>query len=45
MNTLIKQAEAKVRTPVRAIDRVASAEEMHERVTKRYPKTLARLGE
>ena len=45
MNALLKQAEEKVRKPVRRTGRKPSVEEMHERVTKRYPKTMARLGE
>ena len=45
MNALLKQAGEKVRKQVRATGRKPSAEEMHERVTTRYPKTMARLGE
>ena len=45
MNALLKQAEGKVRTPVLATGRSPSAQEMHERVIKRYPKTMKRLGE
>ncbi len=45
MNTLLKQSEGKVRTPVRDTGRKADAAEMHERVMKRYPKTMKRLGE
>jgi hypothetical protein len=45
MNALLKQAEEKVRKPVRATGRKPSAEEMHKRAMTRYPKTIARLGE
>ena len=45
MNALLKQAEDKVRKPLRATGRKADADEMYERVTKRFPKTMARLGE
>lgn len=40
-----KKVEVKVKHPVRATGRKASAAEMHERVTKRFPKTMKRLGE
>jgi hypothetical protein len=45
MNVLLKQAENKVRKQARATGRKPDAEEMHERVAARYPKTMARLGE
>ena len=45
MNALLKQVEETTRKPVRATGREPDVKEMYERVTKRYPKTLARLGE
>lgn len=40
-----KKVEVKVKHPVRTTGRKASAAEMHERVTKRFPKAMKRLGE
>jgi hypothetical protein len=40
-----KKVEVKVKHPPRATGRKASAAEMHERATKRFPKTMKRLGE
>jgi hypothetical protein len=45
MNALPKQAGEKVRKPVRTTGRKPAADEMHERVIARYPKTMARLAE
>ena len=45
MNALLKHADKKVRTPVRVTERTPNVDEMHERVMRRYPKTMARLGE
>ena len=45
MNSLLKQAEGKVRKPARDTGRKPAAEEMHERAASRYPKTMKRLGE
>jgi hypothetical protein len=40
-----KKVEVKVKHPPRATGRKASAAEMRERVTARFPKTMKRLGE
>jgi len=45
MNALLKHAEEKTRTPIRATGRTPSVAELHERIMRRYPKTMARLGE
>ena len=45
MNALLKQADERVRAPVRPTGRKPSAAEMHERIMARYPKTMARLAE
>ncbi|HEX5182934.1 MAG TPA: hypothetical protein VFW19_07255 [Allosphingosinicella sp.] len=45
MNAPMKRAKDKVRASVRPTDRKPNADEMHERVMARYPKTMARLGE
>ena len=39
-----KKVEVKVKHPVRATGRQPSAKETHERITKRFPKTMKRLG-
>ncbi|HEY1604176.1 MAG TPA: hypothetical protein VGF77_01100 [Allosphingosinicella sp.] len=45
MNAPMQQSERKVRKPVRPTDKTPDADEMRERVTARYPNTMARLGE
>jgi len=45
MSAQSKKIEVKVKHPPRATGRKASAAEMHERATKRFPKTMKRLGE
>ena len=45
MNAPSKKLDVKVKAPVRKTKREPSATEMHERVTARFPKTIARLGE
>jgi translation initiation factor IF-3 len=45
MNAWLKQAGEKVRKPVRSTGRKPAADEMHERVMSRYPKTMASLAE
>jgi len=45
MNAPSKKPAVKVKAPVRETGRKPSAAEMRERVTARFPKTIARLGE
>ena len=45
MNAPSKKLPVKVKAPVRKAGRTPSAAEMNERVTARFPKTIARLGE
>lgn len=40
-----KKIEVKVKHPPRATGRKASAAEMHDRASARFPKTMKRLGE
>ncbi len=45
MTAQSKKITVKAKHPPRATARKASAAEMHERVTARFPKTMKRLGE
>lgn len=45
MNAPSKKLQVKVKAPVRKTGRKPSATEMNERVTARFPKVIARLGD
>jgi hypothetical protein len=45
MNVQGKKDEAKVKHPAKPSGKAADARALHERTIKRYPKTMARLGE